>query len=607
MSGVSRRSFVITLSLPAALRVLRAQNPKATGKVGDDVLLRAMLDELERSKKIRVSDAPSTGSDDLPYFISYSVGDAEQYSVSATLGAVTNSGLTHFRVPQVEVRVGSYDFDNTGHVFSGLYTGSRFDLSPWPIDDNYQNLREALWLATDHAYKAAVESLSRKQASLSNIAGQAERLPDYSKMEPVISLGQSNAVKVDEALWDVRIAQLSGIFAAYPEVRASGVEIHINQGTTYYVNTEGSQIRYADNAILLMARAEGQSDDGMLIRDGVSFQALKLSDMPSESDMRQAMKELAERVTVRVNAPAPAPGDTYTGPVLFEPLAAAQLFAQLLGDNLRVPRRPISDPNRPLNFVASELESRINARVLPEWFDVTDDSTRKELQGKPLVGYYPFDLEGAAPKPVSVIEKGVLKRFLTTRQPGKIWSGSNGHARLPGGSGTHAALPGNLFVRASRSDSLANLKARLIQMCKDRDIRYAMLVRRLDFPFSATGADLQALMSASTQSGGSVRAVSPPVLIYRVYVDGREELVRGLRFRGVSTRTLRDIEAATTETSLFEYVANGAPLALMGAGAMVAPTSVVAPGLLFEELELERPQEPLQKPIIVPPPGHTGA
>ena len=97
--------------------------------------------------------------------------------------------------------------------------------------------------------------------------------------------------------------------------------------------------------------------------------------------------------------------------------------------------------------------------------------------------------------------------------------------------------------------------------------------------------------------------MSPPVLIYRVYPDGREELVRGLRFRGVSTRTLRDILAASQETALFEFINNSAPLAFLGEGGYVAATSVVAPGLLFEEMELEVPQEPLQKRAIVPPPG----
>jgi hypothetical protein len=39
----------------------------------------------------------------------------------------------------------------------------------------------------------------------------------------------------------------------------------------------------------------------------------------------------------------------------------------------------------------------------------------------------------------------------------------------------------------------------------------------------------------------------------------------------------------------------------MGSG-YVAPSSVVAPSMLFEDLELERPQDDLPKPPVVPPP-----
>ena len=40
----------------------------------------------------------------------------------------------------------------------------------------------------------------------------------------------------------------------------------------------------------------------------------------------------------------------------------------------------------------------------------------------------------------------------------------------------------------------------------------------------------------------------------------------------------------------------------MGAGGYIAPTSVVAPGLLFDEIEFEHPQEQLPKPPLVPAP-----
>jgi TldD protein len=242
--------------------------------------------------------------------------------------------------------------------------------------------------------------------------------------------------------------------------------------------------------------------------------------------------------------------------------------------------------------------------VLPEWMDVTDDPSQSTWNGKALAGYYQFDLEGVPPKPVVVIEKGVLKSFLMTRQPVKGFSSSNGHARMLGGYGANAAAIGNLFVKASQSMPLADLKKRVIQMAMDRGKPYGMLVRKLNYPFTSSSpvSEIQALSQASQQSGGSTRPLSPPVLIYRVYPDGREELVRGLRFRGVSSRALRDIEAASQEVALFDFINNSAPLAVLGQGGYVAATAVVAPGLLFEEMELELPQEQLQKLSIVPPP-----
>lgn len=255
-----------------------------------------------------------------------------------------------------------------------------------------------------------------------------------------------------------------------------------------------------------------------------------------------------------------------------------------------------------MNFLPSEFETKLGSRILPDWIDVTDDPTQAVWNGRPLVGYEPFDLEGVSGKAVPVVEKGVLKNFLTTRQPVKNFPASNGHARLPGAYGARSAAITNLFIKASQAVPEADLKKKLIEMCKERSKPYGMLVRKLDFPYSAGGAELRQLAASSAQSGGSVRPLSPPLLVYRVYPDGREELVRGLRFRGVSTRSLRDILGASEETALFEYVNNAAPLAMLGAGGVLAPTSVIAPGLLFEEIEFEFPQEQLPKLPVVPPP-----
>ena len=79
----------------------------------------------------------------------------------------------------------------------------------------------------------------------------------------------------------------------------------------------------------------------------------------------------------------------------------------------------------------SGLENRIGSRVLPAWMSLRDDATSKEWNGRALAGFYEADLEGVVPAPVTLVDNGVLKSYLTTRQPVKGGGGSNGHARLP--------------------------------------------------------------------------------------------------------------------------------------------------------------------------------
>ena len=584
------RALAVTTLLAASAALLLPQKT-----ADDDPILRAMRDELERSRELRAVG----GGDDAPYFFSYDVTDTNQFQVAAVLGSPISVQRLHFRSPQIEVRTGSYDFDDTGHIFSGRYTGVRFDTS-FPLDDDYQALRESLWLGTDTAYKTAVESMSRKRAALNAAAAQTEKLADFSRVEPVKSIGKVGRHKIDDAAWTARAVKLSSVFAPVPEVLASGVDLQLLDGTTYLLTNEGTSLRYDDSLSRLYARAEGQAADGMMVRDAISFQALDVDKFAPEADMRKGITQVAENVRALVHAPL---GESFSGPTLFEPEAAGQLMAQLLGDNLRAPRKPLAEPGRNINFLPSELETKIGSRILPEWMDVVDDPTQASWQGKPLAGFYEFDLEGVPGKPVSVVEKGVLKSFLTTRQPIRSSATSNGHARLPGGYGARSAAISNLFIKTSQNDSLAALKKKLIDMCKERNKPYGMLVRKLDYPFSAGRNELAALAQSGAQGGGSVRPISPPVLVYRVYADGREELVRGLRFRGVSTRSLRDLQAASKETALFDYVNNGAPLAILGVGGMLAPTAIVSPALLFEEIEFEVPQEQLPKLPVVPAPS----
>ena len=375
------------------------------------------------------------------------------------------------------------------------------------------------------------------------------------------------------------------------------MELSAGEGGYYLVNSEGSEVKVPDGLTYVRVRATAQAQDGMTVHDAAVFQAIEPAGMPGDAEMRRTMQSLAQNVVALSHAPTT---EDYSGPVLFEGVAGAQLLAEVLGKNLDLPRRPVMEPGRNASFTGSELEGRIGARVLPDSFDVVDDPTQKDWHGRPLFGSYEVDREGVEPKPLHLVEKGMLKGYLLTRQPVRGFEGSNGRARMPGSYGASAASMSNLFVTSSETAPVAELKKKLLEMIGARGKPYGIIVRKMDFPSSASVQEVRSLLSGS-QSGGS-RPVSLPILVYRVYPDGHEEMVRGLRFRGLNARSLRDIVAAGDDSAAFDFLDNQAPFALMGGANYAANATLVAPSLLIDDLEMHPLEDELPKLPVVPPP-----
>jgi len=561
-----------------------------------DTVIQAMKMEMDRAKSLRVTAGRFT-----PYFFEYSLDDGRSYSAIASLGGLINERNTRHRVPRTVVRTGSYEFDNSNYVLSDMNMGARFESGTLPEDDSLPALRHQFWLSTDRAFKSAIEIIGRKEAALDAMNDTGEKLPDFWKSTPVKLIQPPVIPALDREAWKTRTVRASGLFSAYPKVLASGVEFNSIQTVTYLVNSEGSEIRYPDHVYFLRVRASGLTPDGATVRDSAFVHATDPAGLPADPEFQKSVQAVAASVQALVAAPL---GDGYSGPVLFEGIAGAQMFADVLGSQFALPRRPVPEPNRPAPFQPSELEGRVGSRILPSSFTVVDDPTQKELRGRALIGHYPVDMEGVVPQPLTLIENGTLKNMLLTRQPVKGFTASNGRARIPGGFGHKAAAITNLFIKSTETTSAADLKKRLLDMVKQRNKPYGILVRKMDFPSTASFDEIRRVIAASGNQGGPILA--SPLHVYRVYPDGREELIRGVRFRGLNIRALRDITAASDEQYQFDFLGNGAPMALVGAGNYIYGASVVAPAVLFEDLELERPQIEVPKPPVVPAPALSG-
>lgn len=571
---------------PAALGIALAASLLPTLPAAQpDAVLDAMHAELKRSMTLTLNQL------DKPYFLSYMVDDEHSWSASATLGGLLSSNSSTFRVPRLRMRVGDYKFDNSNWTGANA-AGPRYDLRSFPIEDgNPLVLRQYLWLATDSAFKGSLQSIARKRAALRSVTVN-EALPDFAPAKPFVLMHDFIPVKFESSAWTDRTRRVSAVFNDYPMLRNSLVEFSAIDSLHRFVTNEGTEVRVQEETGGVEIQVSAQAPDGMIVRDLETFYTRDIAKMFPEEDLVKSARAISQQVLKVAAAPT---GDNYTGPILFEGIAAPQLLAELLGRNLYISRKPIAAPGGNPQATATELEGRRGVRIMPEIFDVVDDPA------KPWFGHEEVDEEGVPELPLALVEKGVLKDFLRTRQPVRGYDESNGRARINGSYGADTPLPTNLIVTAREKSSIADLKKKLIDLIQQRGLPYGMIVRKLDFPSSATVEEARKILSAA--GGGSSKPLSIPLYAYRLYPDGREELVRGERFKGVNARSLKDILAAGDDSVTFNYLDNGAPFALLGYGSGSAEVTVVAPSVLVDDLELAKVDDEMPKLPLVPSPA----
>ncbi|MCZ2156930.1 MAG: hypothetical protein LC114_24040 [Bryobacterales bacterium] len=582
-----------TLGLGAVLPPASAQVilPPA---VKTDANLRAMADELNRSRELRMMAGTPL------YYLNYRFARGDGFLVSYTLGALVRKVENRMRLPEVRARVGSRENDDSNFILSGIYQGTVYDARLLPIEPDYSLMRRDWWLLSDMAFKSSVQSFNLKKASMQNLRETVD-LPDFTAAPSTVLVIPGEAATFDKSRWEQTARSLSELFLQYPSILDSQVQFGYSRGIEHQLNTEGTVVRRPFSIAFLRVVARAQAPGGSELWDGLEFLGFKDSDFPSEQALKDALLKLADGIVARQAAPA---GKAYTGPILFEGVAAPQLVAQLIGRQLWVPRKPVSVPNRPLNWPRLELEGRLGSRIISESLTVRDEPAATTFEGKPLLGTTLIDLEGVKPEPLTVIREGRLEAMFHTRTPSAPGETSNGRARLRGLFGAERGAATNLFIESSHPVPEIDLRSKLIEMINAANKPYGIIIRKLDFPSGGDQNLLRGIFSGAATNTGKV-PVSLPLMVYRLYPDGHEELIRDVNFREMEIRALRDVVAGDTP-HVFHFLENGAPFAPIGVGTYVAETSVICPSLLLEEAELEPVRvETRTEPVVDPPPLRT--
>jgi predicted Zn-dependent protease len=600
MMGLKQSRFVFLwiflLSCVLSI-VIPTSNLNAQQK--EDVLLTALKDEMNRSMdKLQLKDMEK------PYYIEYAVDDAETFMIKATFGAIVESDHNRSRMLRVGLRVGSYDLDNSEFA-GGRSPYSMIGGRPTQLvlEDDYAALRRDMWLATDGAYKQALEQLAAKRSFIKTKV-QPEEIPDFSREEATMTIAPKRLMTFDQKKWKKTVSRLSSIFREFPAIYDSSISLNVKYSHKFFINSEGTISHQPANLVSLFVRAATQASDGMGLKHFVPSYGTSLDQLPSEKEMATSIRKMAEELTVIASAPVL---ENYLGPVLVTGEAASELFAQVLAPQLSGQRPPLMEQQQMAAMMTeSKFSARLNRRVLPSFFTVVDDPTQKTYEKHPLIGAYKVDDQGVPARPVTLIERGVLKTLLMSRRPSKDISQSNGHGRAMQ-LGSPSVQIGNLFVQATGGKSFAELKQELIDLSQDQGLSHGLLIKKFDNP-GITGREFS-MSSFSMRGGPQQEQVTPPILVYKVFVeDGREELVRGVTVAEMSVRMLRDIVAVGKDYYVNNKLMGGG--GIMGllfsyafsfgqGGAFGIPTTVIAPSVLFEEVELKKPGGAQKKPAFL--------
>jgi len=531
-------------------------------------VLQAMKAELARSfETLKSQPTP-------PYFISYEITEDAVVSVTGSFGKIEQSSEDRRRQLDIDVRVGDNSLDNTHAIrsgFPGFASFDSFSFIEMPIEDDPEAIRGTLWYYTDRKYKRAAEQLTQVKTNVQVKVEQEDKSADFSREPPEKYAEEIPPLKADRHEWEEKIRKYTAPFARYGDIYEAQATFMADRETRWYTNTEGSEIQVSQVFYRLSIMAFTKAEDGMELPRYESYVAFTPEGLPDDAAVLKAVEKMIRDLQALRTAPVV---DPYTGPAILSGRASAVFFHEVFGHRIEGHRQKEEEEGQ-------TFKKKVNEKVLPESFSVFSDPTLGRLGSSDLVGAYHYDNEGVRARRVTVVENGVFKNFLMSRSPIEGFPHSNGHGRRQQGF-PPVARQSNLLVQVTHPLTRDALKKMLLDQ-----------IKKEKKPFGLFFDDIQGGFTITQRTVPNAFNVLP-VMVYRVYPDGREELVRGVDLIGTPLIAFSKIVAGDDQMGVF----NG----ICGAESGSVPVAAASPDILISQIEVQKKEKSQERPPLLPPP-----
>jgi TldD protein len=525
----------------------------------NDLVLKAMKNEMLRTmNKLQLDDLKK------PYFVLYYVADSSSHYISASFGDIKDKSFRVKRYGKVDIRIGSRKFDNS------QYIGNNFsDYNPFSgnisIENDYDSIRKSLWILSDRAYKDSLQKFSqkdsyRKKRNIKEIYG------DMTKEKSQIYIEKPKKIEAfDFENYCVKIKELSSLFRAYPDLISSNISFRWTNGIKRFINSEGSLYKKYYKGVIITTNLKIQNEDGYKVFASKDFMYENPSDIDF-SKLREDIKKMAEDYS---NSAHSESINFYVGPVIFEGEAASEFFNQLFVANISFAPMPWAEQDKYLKYYYEipKLTDKIGMRIFPPFISAYDNPLEENYKGSALFGSYKMDGEGIVPKKLELVKRGKLRNIYLSRTPYKEFKKSNGHGRMSSDSFSTAGA-GNVFINSEKAVSYIKLKNKLIQMGKDLELDYVVLIKTIN------------------KGKNNGKYLGNPVLAYKLNLKTKAESPLSIvEFEGLTMRALRDIVMTSDKNNVYNYYQSN-PFAYSSGR---YSTSIISPNaVLVGEIELKK-------------------
>ncbi|MBL0322924.1 MAG: hypothetical protein IPP80_11230 [Ignavibacteria bacterium] len=533
-------------------------------------VMRAMKAELDRTmSQLKGKTTP-------PYFLSYSVTEVTSTVITANMGALDLEVTSKNRILDVDLRVGSYQLDNTRSIRGVAFEMGRGTRGvEMPMGDDERALRSVIWSATDKAYRSAAERYGKVLTNLQVKVREEDTSADLSHERAYVSLKQPVPFEYDTAMWRDRVRSLSAMCAGQEHILSGRVSFQTDLLVKYVVNSEGTMIQSSEPIVKMFVIVKAKADDGMSLPMYESYSAYAVDRLPSKKQMEKEVQRLIDIARALRTAPLL---ETYTGPAILSGRASGVFFHEIFGHRVEGHRQ--KDVNSSQTF-----KPFLNKQILPSFINVVFDPTIKSLRGNDIVGAFEYDDDGMPGKRVVAVDSGIFRSFLMSRAPIENFPSSNGHGRRQAGFKT-VSRQSNLIVEATTTVPYDTLRAMLRRECTKQNKEFGLLFEDIQGGFTFTGRTVPNAFNVQ------------PLVVYKVFADGRpDELVRGVDLIGTPLTTFNNIVAAADDLGIFNGVC--------GAESGGVPVSASSPSLLVSTIEVQKKQKSQAKPPLLSDPSLT--